>query len=150
MFLLVRWLPAAVKRRRLPSNPTPAPTPEPTPEPDPTPGPAPEPTPAPEPAPTGTPGVITENAGAIAEGSEKSWSVQLDEAMNVRLELSTASELNSRSITLSFAGRDVPLSFDAGQTLIVDFPGLSAGDYTLSIRANTASVALARIEFKAF
>ena len=138
----------ATSRGDVTSPPPPNPDPNPEPEPDPEPDPNPDPEPNPE---TGNvPGVLTENAGGIAEGSSKTWNVQVSQAANLRLKLTGAGSLNSRSITVSFAGRDIPLSFDAGQTFNVDFPGISAGDYVLSIRANTDGVSLAEVVFETF
>ncbi len=104
------------------------------------------------PPPTGVtaPGVVSTNVGAIANGTNKSWSVSVPNAANLRLRVTSSSTLNSRSITVSFAGREIPLSFDAGQTVNVDFAGVSAGSQTLTIRANGDGVSLGRVEFVTF
>ena len=96
------------------------------------------------------PGVVTTNAGAIANGSSKTWQLNVTKAANLRLKITAAGTLNSRSITVSFAGRDIPLSYDAGQTLNIDFPGIGVGGQTLSIRANTDQVSLGQVEFVTF
>ena len=105
------------------------------------------------PPPTGNvnvPGVVTENAGAVANGSSKTWQLNVTRAANLRLKVTAAGTLNSRSVTVSFAGRTIPLSYDAGQTLNIDFPGIGAGSQTLSIRANTDGVSLGKVEFVTF
>ena len=105
------------------------------------------------PPPTGSvnvPGVVTENAGAVANGSSKTWQLNVTRATNLRLKVTAAGTLNSRSITVSFAGRDTPLSYDAGQTLNIDFPGTGAGSRSLSIRANTDGVTLGKVELVTF
>ena len=96
------------------------------------------------------PGVVTTNAGAIASGSSKTWQLNVTGAANLRLKITAAGNLSSRSVTVTFAGRSIPLSFDAGQTVSVDFPGIGAGKQTLSIRANNEQVSLGRIEFVTF
>ena len=95
------------------------------------------------------PGVVADNV-SIAEGSSQTWNVRVDQGANLRLKLTGAGSLNSRSITVNFAGRYIPLSFDAGQTFSVDFPGIGAGDYVLSVRADNDQVSLADVTFETF
>ena len=106
----------------------------------------------PQPPTTGTniPGGVATNVGEIANGSSRTWQLNVTEAANLRLELTGSSTLNSRSLTVSFAGREIPLSFDKTQTLIVDFPGVAAGSQTLRIRADNDQVSLAQVSFVTF
>lgn len=93
------------------------------------------------------PGVVGENVGGIGNGATRSWSVNVTRSANLRLRVSSNSGLDSRSITITFAGRSIPLSVDRGQTVNVDFAGIGAGGQTLSIRANNEQVSLGRVEF---
>ncbi len=92
------------------------------------------------------PGVVTTNAGAIANGASKSWNLNATSAANMRLKLTSTATLNSRSISASFAGREIPLSVNAGQTANVDFANVSAGAQTLTVRATSDGVSLGQIE----
>ena len=74
----------------------------------------------------------------------------MSSAANLRLNLTSSSAQNSRSLTVSFAGREIPLSVNAGQTVNVDFAGVSAGTQTLIIRATGDGVSLGRVEFVTF
>ena len=105
------------------------------------------------PPPTGgvsAPGVVSTNVGSIANGTNKTWSVNVSSAANLRLLLTSSSPQNSRSVTVSFAGREIALSINAGQSVNVDFAGIAAGTQTLIIRATGDGVSLGRVEFVAY
>ena len=104
-------------------------------------------------APSGSvnaPGVVSSSVGGIGNGATKSWSVNVTRSANLRLKVTSNSSSDSRSITVGFAGRTIPLSFDRGQTVNVDFAGIGAGTQTLTIRANNDGVSLGRVEFVAY
>ncbi|MEF2277403.1 glycosyl hydrolase [Deinococcus sp. YIM 134068] len=104
-------------------------------------------TPPPPAASANIPGVVTTNAGAIANGASRSWNLNATGAANLRLRLTSNSTQNSRSITVVFAGREIPLSINAGQTVNVDFAGVGAGAQTLTLRAGNDAVSLGQLEF---
>lgn len=96
------------------------------------------------------PGVVSDNVGGVGNGTTRSWSVNVTRSANLRLRVSNNSGADSRSITVTFAGREIPLSLDRGQTLNVDFASIGAGSQSLSIRANNDGVSLGRVEFVAY
>ena len=96
------------------------------------------------------PGVVGSNVGGIGNGTTKSWSVNVTRSANLRLRITNNSGADSRSVTVGFAGRTIPLSFDRGQTVNVDFAGIGVGAQTLTIRANTDQVSLGQVEFVAY
>ena len=100
--------------------------------------------------PSTAPGVVSTNVGAVANGTNRTLSVSVGSAANLRLNLTSSSAQNSRSLTVSFAGREIPLSVNAGQTVNVDLAGVSAGTQTLIIRATGDGVSLGRVEFVTF
>ncbi len=92
------------------------------------------------------PGVVTSNAGSIANGSTKSWTVNCTVNANYRVLVTSTSTLNSRSITVTFDGTSVPISINKGQTVNVDFGWKTTGNKTLSIKANSSRVSIGKVE----
>jgi len=92
------------------------------------------------------PGVISTNVGSIANGSTKSWTVNCTVNANYRVWITSTSSYNSRSITVSFDGRSVPISINAGQTVNVDFGWKTTGNKTFSIKANSSNVKIGKVE----
>ncbi|MEJ5284751.1 MAG: glycan-binding surface protein [Brevinematales bacterium] len=92
------------------------------------------------------PGVVSSNVGAIANGTTKSWTVNCTSNANYRVRITSTSTLNSRSITVTFDGVSVPISINAGQTVNVDFGWKTTGNKTLSIKANSTSVSIGKLE----
>ncbi|WP_412029153.1 glycosyl hydrolase [Deinococcus yunweiensis] len=95
---------------------------------------------------TVVPGVVTTSVGAIANGASRSYSLQLNATSNVRLMITNASSTASTAFTVNFGGTNLPLSIGVGQTIPVDFAGVTAGTKTVTITANTANVNLGKLE----
>ncbi|GGK18706.1 hypothetical protein GCM10008955_10170 [Deinococcus malanensis] len=92
------------------------------------------------------PGVISSSVGAIANGASRTFDLNVTAASNLRFLITNASTSASTALTVSFNGRSVPLSIGAGQTIPVDFAGVQAGIRPLTITANSAGVALGKLE----
>lgn len=91
------------------------------------------------------PGTVTSQAGAIANGSSKSWDVNAGVSGNYKFSIVSTSAQNSRLITLTFGGASIIQAIDAGQTLNVYFNGVTAGANTLQIQANSDDVSIGSI-----
>ncbi|ACO47762.2 glycosyl hydrolase [Deinococcus deserti] len=96
------------------------------------------------------PGVISTNVGTISNGASRSFDLNVSVAGNLRFLITNASSAASSALTVSFNGRSVPLSIGAGQTIPVDFAGVQAGPRTLSVTANSAGVAVGKLEALAY
>jgi len=91
------------------------------------------------------PGTVASQAGAIANGSSKSWSVNADVSGNYKFSIVSTSSRNSRLITVTFGGTSIVQAIDAGQTLNVYFSGIPAGAGTFQIQAGSDGVSIGSI-----
>ncbi|MHA0042444.1 glycosyl hydrolase [Deinococcus sp. PEB2-63] len=91
------------------------------------------------------PGTVTTSGGAIANGSSRSFPVNVTSAGTYRLSVTSASSLNSRLINVAFNGTNYDLAVDAGKTVIADFPNVGTGAKTITVTAKSDSVTLGAI-----
>ncbi|WP_189009722.1 fibronectin type III domain-containing protein, partial [Deinococcus roseus] len=91
------------------------------------------------------PGTVTSNGGAIANGTNKSFAVNVTSAGTYRLSIQSTSTVNSRLINVSFNGTNYDLAVDAGQTVIADFPNVTTGAKTIVITAKSDNVVIGTI-----
>ncbi|PTA66507.1 glycosyl hydrolase [Deinococcus arcticus] len=100
------------------------------------------------PASTGTanlPGTVTTSGGAVANGTSKSFPVNVTSAGTYRLSVQSASGQNSRTINVAFNGTNYDLAVDAGQTVIADFPNVGTGAKTIVITAKSDGVVIGSV-----
>ncbi|WP_051963134.1 glycosyl hydrolase [Deinococcus misasensis] len=86
------------------------------------------------------PGTVTNSGGAIANGTSKTFPVNVSSAGTYRLSIQSAATLNSRLINVKFNNASYDLAVDAGQTLIVDFPNVTVGLKDIVITARMDGV----------
>ncbi|WP_169743918.1 glycosyl hydrolase [Deinococcus misasensis] len=91
------------------------------------------------------PGTVTSNGGAIANGTSKTFPVNVTSAGTYRLSIQSTSSVNSRLINVSFNGTNYDLAVDAGQTVIADFPNVTVGTKNIVITAKSDSVVIGSI-----
>ncbi|GEM45478.1 glycosyl hydrolase [Deinococcus cellulosilyticus] len=99
---------------------------------------------------TDVPGVVSTNVGAIPNGTNKTFSLNVPTTSNVRILITSNSTFNSTSFTVNFNGTTIPLSINAGQTVPIDFPGVGAGVKTLTITATSANVSIGKLETQTY
>ncbi len=115
--------------------------------------PTPTPPPAATPTPTGTitvPGVVTQNAETISNGSSRSWTLTVPQAGNYKVLITSASSQNSQLINVALSGGGLDQAIDAGQTISVYFSNVGAGSRTLTITAKSSAVVIGKIEIQRF
>ncbi|MVN86415.1 hypothetical protein GO986_06510 [Deinococcus sp. HMF7620] len=92
------------------------------------------------------PGTVTTSAGSIASGTTRSFAVNATQNAKYKFLVTSTSSQNSQLITVSFNGETVQQAIDAGRTNTVYFQGVTSGNKTLSIRADSGAVSIGRVD----
>ncbi len=92
------------------------------------------------------PGVVTGNGGVITQGQTKSWQAIAPSGGLYRFTVDSNAVSSSEEAEVSFGSATVVISLTAGTSSIVDFPGVVAGENTLTIRALSSELNIGAIE----